>query len=54
MKGACHSHDPEYPDDDWNLYSMLNPGETTGLNVANRADVVSTFKPFGKEDGFMH
>lgn len=46
MKGGCHSHDPEYPDDDWNLYSQLDPGETTGLNVTNRADVVSIFKPY--------
>lgn len=46
MKGACHSHDPEYPDDDWNLYTQLEPGETTGLNVTNRGDAVSIFKPF--------
>ena len=30
--GATHSHDPEFPDDNWNLYSMLEP-ESKALNV---------------------
>lgn len=46
MSGATHSHDAEFPDDDWNLYSQLDPSTTTGLNVTNQSDVVGIFKPF--------
>jgi hypothetical protein len=24
MIGGTHSHDPQFPDDDWNLYAMLD------------------------------
>jgi hypothetical protein len=30
--GTTHSHDPEFPDDNWNLYSMLEP-TSTALNT---------------------
>ena len=33
MSGATHSHDPDFPEDDWNLYSMLAQ-ETTSLNTS--------------------
>lgn len=46
MFGAAHSHDPEYPDDNWNLYSMLDQEGLMGLNVTNHADVVGIFRPF--------
>jgi hypothetical protein len=45
MLGAAHSHNPEYPDDNWNLYSMLDPS-TTALNVTKPSDVIGIFKPF--------
>ncbi|KAJ1403075.1 galactose-binding domain-like protein [Ochromonadaceae sp. CCMP2298] len=45
--GATHSHDPEFPDDDWNLYSMLDES-TTALNVTKPADAVGIFKPFAR------
>ncbi len=44
MYGAGHSHDPEYPEDNWNLYSMLDTA-TTALNVTNREDAIGIFKP---------
>jgi hypothetical protein len=44
MAGASHSHDPEYPEDNWNLYSMLDPS-TTALNVTVPSDAVGIFKP---------
>ena len=28
--GSTHSHNPEFPEDDWNLYSFLVPEETVG------------------------
>ena len=43
--GATHSHDPEFPDDNWNLYSMLEES-TTALNVTKPEDAVGIFKPF--------
>jgi hypothetical protein len=45
--GATHSHDPEFPDDAWNLYSMLDES-TTALNVTQPADAVGIFKPFAR------
>ena len=48
MYGAMHSHNPEYPDDSWNLYAMLNTAETTSLNVTNRADTIGIFKPHAR------
>ena len=45
MMGATHSHDPQYPDDNWNLYAMLDPS-TTALNVTKPTDAIGIFKPF--------
>jgi predicted DNA-binding protein with PD1-like motif len=47
MSGATHSHDPEFPDDNWNLYSMLDT-TTTALNVTKPQDAVGVFKPFAR------
>lgn len=46
MSNATHSHDPAYPDDDWNLYSMLEPSLTTALNVTRPEDCIGIFRPF--------
>lgn len=48
FSGATHSHDPEYPEDDWNLYSMLDTTATKGLNVTQPNSVVRIFKPFAR------
>lgn len=45
MAGSSHSHDSRYPDDNWNLYSMLDPEGTTALNVTRSTDVMGIFKP---------
>lgn len=47
MTGATHSHDPEFPDDEWNLYSMLDT-TTTALNVTKPEDTVGIFKPHAR------
>lgn len=47
MAGASHSHDPQFPDDDWNLYSMLDPS-TTSLNVTSPEDTLGVFKPHAR------
>ena len=47
ITGATHSHDPQYPDDNWNLYSMLDT-TTTALNVTKPSDAVGIFKPFAR------
>jgi hypothetical protein len=44
--GATHSHNPEYPDDNWNLYSMIDTTTSTALNVTRPSDAVGIFKPF--------
>ena len=44
--GALHSHNPEYPDDNWNLYAMIDTSTTTALNVTRPSDAVGIFKPF--------
>jgi hypothetical protein len=44
--GAGHSHDPEYPDDSWNLYSMLDASGTTSYNVTQPDHTIGIFKPF--------
>ena len=44
LYGATHSHDPQYPDDNWNLYSMLDPG-TTALNITKPEHAIGIFKP---------
>ena len=41
-----HSHDPQFPDDDWNLYSMLDPEGTTALNATRPGDCLGVFRPF--------
>ena len=46
MSGATHSHSVEYPDDNWNLYSMMDTEAVTALNVTRAADAVGIFKPF--------
>lgn len=46
MTGACHSHDPEYPDDNWNLYSMIEVDTATALNTTRPNDTRGIFKPF--------
>jgi hypothetical protein len=33
MIGGIHSHDIQYPDDNWNLYSMLDHEATSGKLV---------------------
>mmetsp|Transcript_23833 Transcript_23833/g.40564 ORF Transcript_23833/g.40564 Transcript_23833/m.40564 type:complete len:211 (+) Transcript_23833:84-716(+) len=45
MIGATHSHDPEYPDDMWNLYTQLEPETTTALNATQPSDALGIFKP---------
>lgn len=45
MMGAAHSHDARYPDDNWNLYAMLDTEQTTGLNVVSTENVIGIFKP---------
>ena len=46
MKGALHSHDPEFPDDDWNLYSHLDRDETSAMNNEEGSIVMDIFKPY--------
>lgn len=46
--GATHSHDPEFPDDNWNLYAMIDAATTTALNVTKPGDAVGIFKPFAR------
>ena len=48
MYGATHSHDPEYPDDNWNLYSCLDQ-TTTALNVTKPDDTIRVFKPHARK-----
>jgi len=44
--GSTHSHNVEYPDDSWNLYSMLDPLTTTALNVTQPQQALGIFKPY--------
>ena len=46
MTNATHSHDPAFPDDNWNLYSMLDPTLTKALNATRPDDAVGIFRPF--------
>ena len=48
LKGAAHSHDPEFPDDDWNLYSMLDPSGFVALNVTQPEESPGIFRPFAR------
>ena len=45
LYGALHSHDPEFPDDAWNLYSMLDRSTTSALNVTRPDHVLGIFRP---------
>ena len=46
FSGALYSHDAEYPDDDWNLYVMIDRenvvGQIDGMNA------MGVFKPFAR------
>lgn len=42
--GNMHSHDAQYPDDNWNLYAMLDPAGTTALNVTRPDQSIGIFK----------
>jgi len=46
--GATHSHDPEFPEDSFNLYSMLDPEGTTALNVTRPDQAIGVFKPYAR------
>jgi len=46
--GALHSHSEEYPDDNWNLYSMLDPLTTTALNASVPTHAIGIFKPHSR------
>lgn len=46
MAGGTHSHDPEFPGDDWNLYAMLDREGTTALNATRPDHAIGIFKPF--------
>lgn len=43
--GGTHSHDPEFPDDNWNLYSFIDRDATTALNVTKPEHAIGIFKP---------
>lgn len=42
---CSHSHSAEWPDDNWNLYSMLDTTQTTALNITQNDHAVAVFKP---------
>lgn len=44
--GALHSHDPEYPEDEWNLYSMIDPEQLVCFNATRPEDAAGIFRPF--------
>jgi len=44
--GALHSHDAEFPEDDWNLYSMIDLDGLKALNTTLPDEVGSVFRPF--------
>ena len=48
MTGATHSHDAQFPEDDWNLYSMLDPEQTTALNATRPRDCIGVFRPWAR------
>ena len=41
-----HSHDAEYPDDTWNLYSMIDVEQLSALNVTRPEDAAGIFRPY--------
>jgi hypothetical protein len=50
MDGATHSHSVEYPDDNWNLYSMLEPS-STALNTTfpRPEEAIGVLKPHAQK-----
>lgn len=48
--GASHSHDPEFPEDTWNLYSMLDPTSTALNTTCNPPEVAikHVFRPHAR------
>lgn len=47
FSGGLHSHNPEFPNDEWNLYSHIDTNLTSALNISNPiSDVLGIFKPF--------
>ena len=42
--GGSHSHDPDYPEDNFNLYTQLDT-TTSALNVTKPEDCLGVFKP---------
>lgn len=46
FSGALHSHDAEFPDDDWNLYSMVDREGVQALNVTLPDEAISVLRPF--------
>ena len=46
QSGQGHSHDPEHPDDDWNLYALIDPQLSTALNVTSQDSALAIFKPY--------
>lgn len=46
FSGGLHSHDAEFPNDDWNLYSMIDLEQLSALNVTTPTDAAGIFRPF--------
>ena len=44
QSGQSHSHDPEHPEDDWNLYALIDADLSTALNVTDVSSALSIFK----------
>ena len=45
LMGTAHSHDAKFPDDTWNLYSMIDIETTKCLNINDNQNILSVFKP---------
>ena len=44
----AHSHDPEFPDDNWNLYQHLDADLTRSFNAVRGVVASEVFKPFAR------
>lgn len=44
--GSSHSHSEQYPDDNWNLFCMLD--SCTGYNITRNEDAMGVFKPHAR------
>jgi|TARA_B110000208_G_scaffold168438_1_gene208589 hypothetical protein len=44
----AHSHDPDYPEDNWNLYQHLEPELTRVFNAVRGVAATAVFKPFAR------